>query len=248
MQKISVVIPTLQKEVELLNNLIETLNNDDNVSEIILIDNSTKGYHFESQKLKVIVPKENLFVNPSWNLGVKEAKEDVVALLNDDITIPYGFCGKVVEQMNPQMGIVGFHRDYIENSKVIQSAPELSDLMLEKAYGRCGFFGTAMFFYKTSYIEIPEDIKIFWGDDWLFYQNKKRKKQNYFISNQKIYHWGSLSTTDKILNPYSKSDSILYRKYTKKWWQYIFNYENVFRGFRLTLFGVELLHHWDKNH
>ena len=248
MKKVSVVIPTLQKNLELLNNLVKNLSEDESVSEIIVIDNSVKGYSYDSNKLRVIVPASNMFVNPSWNLGVKEAKEEIVSLLNDDITLPKDFCRSVVEKMSPDMGIVGFHRDYIENKQVIKEPPEISNLILEKADGRCGYFGVAMFFNKQSYIEIPDDIKIFWGDDWLFYQNKKCKRENYFIKGQKIYHWGSLSSTDKVVNPYAKKDACLYRKYTRKWWQYIFNYETVYKGFRVTLFGVELLHHFDKNH
>lgn len=248
MKKLSVVIPTLQKNVKLLNNLVNTLDTDSTVSEIIIIDNSTKGYQFDSKKLKVIIPKENLFVNPSWNFGVNEAKEEVVALLNDDITIPHDFCKNVVEKMNNQMGIVGFHRNFIENIPKVMPIPKTESLYLEKATGRCGFFGIAMFFYKTSYIKIPDDIKIYWGDDWLFYQNKKNHRQNYFIAGQKIYHYGSLSSTDKSINPYSKEDSKLYRKYTRKWWQYIFNLEEVYKGLRLTILGLEILHHYDKKH
>lgn len=248
MKKVSIVIPTLQKNKEMLDNLVKMLEKDDSVSEVIVIDNSCNGYNLDCSKLRVIVPEENLFVNPSWNLGVKEAKEDIVALLNDDITIPEDFCKRIVDKMNNKMGIVGFHRDFIENIPQVMPVPESTELTLEKAEGRCGFFGIAMFFYKSSYIEIPEDIKIYWGDDWLYSQNKRRKRENYYISNQKIYHWGSLSSTDKIVNPYSKHDSKLYRKYTRHWWNYIFNIESVYKGCRFTLFGLELLYHYDKNH
>ena len=106
MKRVSVVIPTLQKNLELLNNLVKTLHNDVFVSEIIIIDNSTKGYTYESDKVRVIIPKENLFVNPSWNLGVKEAKEDKIAILNDDITIPEDFCSTISEQISPDKGII----------------------------------------------------------------------------------------------------------------------------------------------
>ena len=248
MKKISVVIPTLQKNLELLNNLVKALDKDISVSEIIIIDNSLKGFDFESEKLKVITPKENLFVNPSWNLGVKEAKEEYVALLNDDITIPFNFCFDVVQNIDENTGIVGFHRDFIENVSKIMPEPEKSKIILKKANGRCGFFGVSMFFNKANYKEIPNDIKIFWGDDWLFDHCKKNKKQNYFISNQKIYHYGSLSSSDKKLNSYSKQDSKLYRKYTRKWYNNIFNIEPVFRGFRLTFFKIEILYHYDKKH
>lgn len=248
MKQVSIVIPTLQKNIELLNNLINVLDEDNTVSEIILIDNSTKGFSSNCSKLRVIVPSENLFVNPSWNLGVKEAKEDIVALLNDDITIPESFCRTIVSKMTPEMGVIGFNRDFVYNTHEIMPRPELTNLTLDKAEGRCGYFGIAMFFYKSAYCEIPDDIKIFWGDDWLFYQNKKRHIQNYFIKNQIIYHYDALSSTDKVVNPYSKSDSKLYRKYTRKWWQYVFNIEPVYKGFRITVLGLEILYHYDKKH
>ena len=248
MKKVSVVIPTLQKNIEMLNNLVNMLEKDESVSEIIVIDNSCCGYNSDCSKLRTIVPKENLFVNPSWNLGVKEAKEDIVALLNDDVTLPYDFCSRVAEKMSPEMGIVGFHRDFIDNIPQVMPIPESTEIKLERANGRCGFFGIAMFFYKSSYVDIPEDIKVYWGDDWLYYQNIKLHRKNYYISNQRIYHWGSLSSTDKVVSPYSKHDSKLYRKYTRKWWQNIFNLETVYKGFRFTFFGIELLYHYDKKH
>ena len=46
---------------------------DCDVDEIIVIDNSLQGIELDSKKLRVIIPNENIFVNPSWNLGVKEA-------------------------------------------------------------------------------------------------------------------------------------------------------------------------------
>ena len=92
MKKISVVIPTLERDVETLNNLVSTLVNDAMVDEILIIDNSLQNYSFNNEKVRVIVPQENLFVNPSWNLGVREARNEYVCLANDDIRIPNNFC------------------------------------------------------------------------------------------------------------------------------------------------------------
>ena len=247
-KKLSVVIPTLQKNIELLTNLIKILDNDDSVSEIILIDNSCKGFSSECKKLRVIVPKENLYVNPSWNLGVKEAKEDIVALLNDDISIASNFCTKIVNQMTPDMGCIGYHVDYIEETHGKMPIPEDTEVRLEKTSIRCKYWGIAIFFYKTSYSQIPEELKIYCGDDWIFLQNKKNKRHNYHICGQKIYHYGSLSSKTKSLNPIGDRDRKLYRKLTRKWWQYIFNFEFVFRGYHLTFCGLEGTHHYSKKH
>lgn len=247
-RKITVVIPTLQKQKEMLVNLLETLDQDSLVEEIILIDNSLKGLDYTNSKLKLINPKENMFVNPSWNLGVKEAKNSIVALLNDDIIIPADFCSRVVEKMSPNMGCVGFNIDNIQETREIKTLPEIGNLSLEETEFRGNHWGIAIFFYKSSYDEIPNDIKIFCGDDWIFLQNELYNRRNYNITGQNIYHWGSLSSASKSLSKIGNSDRKIYRQYTRKWWQYIFNIEPVFRGARLTIFGIELLHHYSKKH
>ena len=62
---VTAVIPTLQKNKEILTKLIEALERDTAVTEILLIDNSLIGFKHSSSKLTVITPEENLFVNPS---------------------------------------------------------------------------------------------------------------------------------------------------------------------------------------
>ena len=248
MLRVSVVIPTLQKNLDLLNNLVKTLEEDVFVSEIIVIDNSTKGYSFDSKKLRVIVPKENLYVNPSWNLGVKEAKENLVAILNDDIIIPKTFCKVIMLQMREDMGIIGFHRDFIENTHELKPIPEQTESYIGKTKKHCGGFGVAMLFYKTSYYEIPEDMKVFCGDEWLFYQNEKHKARNYWITYQKIYHYDGLSLTDDIKNQYLEHDRELFKKYTRTWKDQLFSIKFLFRGIRITIFGFDFVYHWSKNH
>lgn len=54
----SIIIPTMQKDVEILNKLIFELDNSNLVDEILIIDNSTKGFLSNSKKVRVIVPKK----------------------------------------------------------------------------------------------------------------------------------------------------------------------------------------------
>ena len=247
-KNISVIIPTLQKNEELLKNLINSLYRDDAVDEIIVIDNAAKGLNMSNDKLRIIVPESNLYVNPSWNLGVKEAKNEIVALLNDDITIPENFCGDVAAGMSSDMGVVGFDRTYIEVTEEIKRPPVKTNISLLPLKYRPLHWGVAIFCFKTSYFEIPDELKIFYGDDWLFLKNKKEGKTNYQISGQRIFHYGSLSSKSKNLNPITKQDKKIYKKLTLKWWQHIFNFEFVYGGFRLTVFGIEFVHHWSKKH
>ena len=237
MNKISVIIPTLQKNKDLLVNLLHALNQDKGVDEIIVIDNSLKGIDENIEKLKVIKPSENMFVNPSWNYGVKIAKNNFIALLNDDITISPNFCSNVASKMTPDMGIAGFNINYVEINENIVPQPQDSEIFLEKINFRPDHFGIAMFFYKSSYIEIPEGLKIHFGDDWLLLKNKELKRQNYVISGQKIYHFSSL-TVKTIPSKIFKKERKIYKKHTLKWYQYIFDIEKRYEGYRIRLFGI----------
>ena len=156
MVKISVIIPTLQKNLSFLINLLSTLERDTSVDEIIVIDNSLRGLNYKSSKLKLIIPEENLFVNPSWNLGVKEAKNELVALLNDDIIIPDGFCSRIAEKMNALRGgggCVGFCGDNIIVTKDLVPQPEQTSIELTATDTRCLYWGIVIFFYSSSFIQ-----------------------------------------------------------------------------------------------
>lgn len=57
-KKLSIIIPTLQKNVVILTKLIDELVENDLVGEVIIIDNSLKGYSSQSNKVKVFLPEK----------------------------------------------------------------------------------------------------------------------------------------------------------------------------------------------
>lgn len=248
LKKISVIIPTLQKNIQLLTNLLTTLEEDESVDEIIVIDNSLKGLEYHSEKLQIIIPKTNIYVNPSWNIGVKKAKNNIVAILNDDITITNNFCSQIVKILSPQMGCAGAcYKDLKETKnieyKIISGTPTLVPINLITHH-----WGVAIFCYKSSYFEIPNDMKVFRGDDWLFYQNKLIGRQNYYITGQKIFHYGSLSSKSKSIKSIGQKDRKNYRKYMgKKWYQFFYDVDELFDAYRLTIFGFKVIIKKEKN-
>lgn len=240
--KLSVVIPTLQKNRNLLIHLLKTLEKDDIVDEIILIDNSLKGLDYTNSKLRVITPEKNLYVNPSWNLGVKEARNEIVALLNDDIIISSNFCSEIVNKMNSSMGCIGVNSsEYVKTTKLIQENTDTNPIELKQEKYMDLFWGIAIFFYKSSYIEIPNELKIVHGDTWLFEKNKQLGRKNYFINGQLIYHFGSLSHGDKSFNPVCVNDKKIFDKLFYPWYKKIFLIEGRMNGVRIILFGLKFI-------
>lgn len=236
---ISIVIPTLQKNKEVLYNLIDSLDTDKSVGEILIIDNSLKGIEYLSQKVRVITPKENLFVNPSWNLGVKEAKYDIVALFNDDISVCENFCSSVISKMTPEMGIVGFNStDFMTVCSDFKEQPTKNEISLEEIKYMDKYFGVAMFFFKSAYTPIPNEIKIVYGDAWLINQCWRKKKKNYRINGQQIFHIGSLSSSNPKLKPICNSDAKIYRKAITTIKDRLFSFEEHWDCFKLRLLGL----------
>ena len=239
-KKVSVVIPTLQKNTTLLFKLLDNLSKDDGVGEIIVIDNSTKGLDYKCEKIKLITPKINMFVNPSWNLGVEIAQNKIVALLNDDIIIPKNFCSDVVEKITPEMGSIGCAREFIKEIDDFDVVPNKEDINLAEISSRNLHWGIAIFFYKSSYYKIPKKLKIYYGDDWLIHKNNKARKKNYRIEGQTIYHYGSLSSGSAEFNNVLKEEGKIYRKLELSLMDRIFYYKKDSKGFKLTILGIKL--------
>lgn len=239
--KISVVIPTLQSRKEFLINLLEILNKDSAVDEIILIDNSLKGLDYSNPKLKIIIPKENLYVNPSWNYGVSQCKNDIVALINDDVILSDNFCSKVASKMTPDMGFVGLNANkYMVLTKTIEDNNEAGDIELEEIEYMPEYWGVSIFFYKQNYKPIPDEIKIVKGDTWLMHIGEKLGKKNYQINGQIVYHYGSLTHGKKCFNEICKNDKKLFNKYVYSWFErYIFCFEKKDNRIILRFLGIK---------
>jgi hypothetical protein len=164
-------------------------------AEFILIDNS-HGCYLEPE-ITVLIPKENLFVNKSWNIGVELAKNNIVCLLNDDIEINFQTIKHNLEAINNlDFGIIGF-----DANKNLGTEFNTNVDVFEFKEAECRYlgFGYMMFIRKENYIKIDERLRIFFGDDLLYWWNRdKNGRKIYIIENLKAL--GELSLTSKDYN------------------------------------------------
>ena len=107
MNKVSAIIPTLWKAKEFTDHLVDVLIEDESVGEIIIIDNAPADFSYDNEKVFILRQEENIYVNPSWNLGIEEADYDKFIIFNDDIIIPYDFVSKLECLLTEDKGIVG---------------------------------------------------------------------------------------------------------------------------------------------
>lgn len=255
----SIIIPTMQKDVEILDKLIFELDNSNLVDEILVIDNSTKGFLSNSKKVRVIVPKKNLFVNPAWNLGVREAKNEIVGIFNDDILLPLNFIEEVNNfiQKTPGFGIIGLDSNYIRNyeKKDFETYPNNSKLTFRpfKKTIYTEYFGSAFFIKKENYYEIPKNIKVWCGDNYLLKKNLDNHKTNYEIIGAEIKHLKSMTVGNKKfekicekdvynyakINPEFKKHSH-YKSKSKTFLRNIFSLRNENKHKVLTITGIKI--------
>ena len=163
MVKYSIIIPTLWKSNrthKLLSDLIKC----QYVDEIILIDNASKFFEYYEalDKVKLVQVEENIYVNPAWNLGIKIAKNDLIALVNDDINFDTNIFGVIDENVLNQFGIVGMGEDNYKEQIDDSKGPYLD--VWKPGVNDWGW-GCMILLDKKNWIDIPEDIKIWYGDN-----------------------------------------------------------------------------------
>lgn len=193
---ITFIIPTLWKSDRIFKTIesFESCKNMD--AELIIIDNAQNGYTNKDSRVTVIKPKSNIFVNPSWTIGVTLAQNKYVCLLNDDISINVDFLVRkfnALIQKDSNFGMIGLYKDNLLNSEVntFNDSIELAEIN-DRGYG----FGCMMILKKENYIKIPDCFKIFFGDDYLYFYNKDLMKQKiYWIQGLKTP--GEVSVTSK---------------------------------------------------
>ena len=216
-EKFSIIIPTMKKNVRVLDMLLDELVLNELIGEVIIIDNSQQETRYESSKIRVISQNKNIFVNPAWNLGVKYARYKYIGLLNDDLILPTNFFNQLLDFMKSHNGI-----GYIGLDTIPKSSPqdfirypsnanlEFVNVVLRPLCWEC-----AIFFQKNQYDEIPKEMKIWYGDDYLFDKGIKNKKANYAIRNSNILHLHSNTSKLKEFDALKEQDKVYYQKLQK---------------------------------
>jgi hypothetical protein len=146
-----------------LEKLLIDLNKSDQVSEILLIDNSPSEKNVDLTKFKKVKhfsQEKNIYVNPAWNLGVNEASCELIALCNDDISFEVEETFNWIRKNENGLGCVGVHPEsYTSDRELIGVTRDY--------HTSGGGWGCLIFCKKSNWIEIPEDLKIGYGDDWI---------------------------------------------------------------------------------
>jgi len=200
---ISVIFPTMWKPNFALDTLKEISQNE-YVGEIIVIDNSNIEVDLSTiEKIVHIKESTNIYVNPSWNKGVKLSKYDKILLLNDDVISNWDIISLLYEHITEDKGIIG------PDWKCWHDMQTDNPPYLELISHRINCYGCIMFFHKTSYTYIPDELKIYYGDDWIF---DRSQKPNFTFNNWRLKGESEITSGLSEFNEIKNQDKINYYK------------------------------------
>lgn len=165
MKGFTIIIPTMWYFPEYLADMVSKYDSIAEINEILIINNRQTGqFVLPYKKVRIIGTGKNIFVNPAWNLGVQEAKTDKIILANDDIKINNIKVLIIFINHILKIGkIIGMDTSCFKGLIPIWDAKPISKMN----YG----FGVFMAITKQSYIPIPKEFKVWYGDTIQFKNN-----------------------------------------------------------------------------
>jgi glycosyltransferase involved in cell wall biosynthesis len=205
MEKYSVVIPTLwksDKTEKLIKDLIEC----EYVDEIIVIDNTKNeecdvSHPTTHSKIRLVCKGENIYVNPAWNWGVELSKNEHIAICNDDINFNPNIFESILS--NNIDGIIGQSSNNFNKNQ--EGLPSVTLMQHSRPWG----WGTLILTQKKYWIPIPEQLKVWYGDDFFCIKNPCKK---WILNNFEITT--NMSTTSNLpeFNSIKHNDGIEWTK------------------------------------
>ena len=161
--KFSIIVPTMwipEKFTEAIKKYLKS----SLVQEIIIIDNnpSQRPILPKDDRIKILTKGYNIFVNPAWNWGVQTSKMENLIILNDDLVIE-NIEDILIELQKTCFDFVGLDFENLNKENKVQ--------ITKKEKGLTKGFGCFMFIRKKNYHYIPDNLRIWYGDNILFSKN-----------------------------------------------------------------------------
>jgi hypothetical protein len=156
----------------------------------------------------------NIFVNPSWNRGVRLSKTENIIIANDDLVFDLRVLKKLQQIDDPNFGLA-----CLCPGEPYYKQPPFKDGTIDiiKWTGWSLFgFGQLMFVKKSQYVNIPYQLQIYYGDDWILNNAMNNFRNVYAITN--ILHYTPFaSTSHEIVTNVFATDNQSLMKREKVW-------------------------------
>jgi len=221
--KYSIVVPTMWRCNDVFLPFIDKLCACDLVDDIIIINNDntrTPDKDFSDPKIRMFDFNTNMFVNPSWNFGVKMSRNDRVCIINDDVSYDLAALDKLYDMLTPENGIFGLCPGVsdFDQIPVTDKSIDIIEWAGHHTYG----FGCLMWIHKKSWIDVPDGLDLYYGDNFIFDIQLRQKKKNYIVANIDFFTPFASTLKDKeISGGFLEKESVIYEEVKKNMESYI---------------------------
>jgi len=193
---------------------------------ILLFDNASTerigrlvkkyGKYGKLNMIKYIRNSKNVGVNAVWNEGIKMTQTPLVSILNNDLILNKYFFKKIIEafQVNEKYGI--FCASNVRSIKQVKQSKD-EKVKLALIGKREGWAFTIRRDVVTRLPPIPSDLKIYCGDDYLYYGTREVLGYKAVrITNNYIYHLGGRTVRAKQFRGIRKKEKALWNSSHKR--------------------------------
>jgi hypothetical protein len=194
----TVIVPTMWK-FEPFVQFLEDMTSAAPVNEILVINNNKQETPnhpvLNHPMINQIIPENNIFVNPAWNIGVREAKNDRVCIVNDDLIFDLKVFHRMWPHISPERGVYGISAGNVEMGQEPVTTGEIFVRHCTTPYHHSTHFGFGQFmmFNKNNYTPILNGLDIYWGDNFIYDTMYYKMNQNYQITN--MFHYTPYAST-----------------------------------------------------
>jgi len=210
----SIVVPTMWRANNLFEKSLYGLVKHNLINEILIINNQvdrTPDWDIlKHPKIKILNQEENIKVNPSWNLGVNMSKNNLVAIINDDLCFDTKLFDKISNHMKDDKDLYCFG---VGGDKYNQ--PDITDGnidFIQWEYGMSSYgYGQLMIINKKYWTPIVKGLDFYFGDDFIFKNTLDRNGKVYIILNMNYEaDFGSTTRDLSIDQRYYEKEKIIY--------------------------------------
>ena len=216
----SVIIPTIwRSNLENFYKTLKILSGESQIKEIILIDNYITLKHKTKEDILNIIPKlkyypqdKNIYVNPAWNLGVLKSTGEHLMILNDDFHITSKKTLKNIIKTHIT------HRDILNSIYGISTSCYIEEPTSNKIYltdneGRGTGWGCLFILHKNTWTDIPYELKIWFGDDYITKHVIRNEGKVYTFKNIKAYPFSQTISLQMFNDVMENDRQIFFEKY-----------------------------------
>lgn len=225
----TIVIPTLWKASE-LEKMLPALDTHPYVAEIIIINNNSNSTPewFKNRQWNKVVNVDfgkNTYVNYGWNFGVRCSETDAVCLLSDDVFFDTSYIfeylsDKVGEEYGPiGVGLSCYPQSGLYSGNVPASVINWTSADLKREMYGYGY-GCILFVNKKTFSPIPEQFRIYNGDNYIILSSLKQKKIPRKLCNFTVHTNFSVTSGLVEFNKVTKQDIEEFRKIIPNWEEY----------------------------